>query len=478
VLLHFGLLALIEALCLVLSFYAGVYIRFAGDLTAAQLSVGVLVPRAVVFAVCVALGLLAVGLYRVQPSFARGETFLRICAGLLLGGFANMAVFYVIPGVFTGRGSLAVALLAALIIIGLVRYVFYALIGSRGLRKNILVLGRGTVASSLARLCGGLGQSSFDIVGYIAAPCDNVSLSSACVPLIKEPESLLACSRENRVDELVVALDNRREYFPARMLLDCRINGLKVTEALTFIERETGKLDLRTLRPAWLIFERGFRHGSRSRVLKRVFDLVSASALLCIVFPALLVAALGILVESKGRGGLLYRQRRVGLRGETFEMLKLRSMVPDAEEHSGPQWSSGDDPRVTRMGVLIRRLRIDELPQIFNILRGDMSFVGPRPERPEFVDDLMDEIPFYDERHCVKPGLTGWAQLCYPYGASVEDARQKLQYDLYYVKNQGLLFDLLILLQTLDVVIWGRKQTEEPEIHVGDAVSSNPKHAA
>jgi sugar transferase (PEP-CTERM system associated) len=262
------------------------------------------------------------------------------------------------------------------------------------------------------------------------------------------------------VDEIVVAVDNRRNAFPMRELLDCRLAGVRVTEALTFAERETGRIDLGALHPSWLIYGHGFRQGALDKFLKRAFDIVASSLLLIIALPLLAVAAIAIAIESRGKGGVFLTQKRVGLRGSTFEMLKMRSMVADAEHDGHARWAMADDPRVTRVGALMRRLRIDELPQVVNILKGEMSFVGPRPERPEFVKFLSEQIPYYADRQCVKPGLTGWAQLSYPYGSSVEDARQKLQFDLFYVKNHNPMFDLWILLQTLDIVIWNKSHRD------------------
>ena len=235
-------------------------------------------------------------------------------------------------------------------------------------------------------------------------------------------------------------------------MLQCRIAGIHVIDYLDFIERETEAVDLNALQPGWLIFSDGFRRSLLRRVCKRSFDIVSSLSLLLFTLPLLLLAALLIVIESPGP--VLYRQQRVGLGGRPFVLLKLRSMRADAEKDGAPRWAQAGDHRVTRVGRFIRRARIDELPQLWNVLLGDMSFVGPRPERPVLVDDFCQQIPFYSERHCVKPGITGWAQTNYPYGASLEDARNKLSYDLYYAKNHGLFLDLIILLQTIRVILW------------------------
>jgi sugar transferase (PEP-CTERM system associated) len=269
-------------------------------------------------------------------------------------------------------------------------------------------------------------------------------------------QELRAAARELEVDEIVIAMDDRRREFPVRELLDCRLNGIEVIDIVSFLERETGRVHVDVLNPSWIIFAAGFRRDALRQASKRAFDLLASLALVLLTWPFMLLTAIAIMFEDGPRAPLLYRQRRVGLDGKDFHVLKFRSMRVDAEGDGKARWATGSDDRVTRVGRVIRKVRIDELPQIFNVLRGDMSFVGPRPERPEFVSQLAESIPYYEERHCAKPGITGWAQICYPYGASEKDSLEKLQYDLYYVKNQSLLFDLMILLQTVEVVLLGK----------------------
>jgi sugar transferase (PEP-CTERM system associated) len=253
----------------------------------------------------------------------------------------------------------------------------------------------------------------------------------------------------------VVAMDDRRRGFPIPELLDCRLAGVDVTELLTFLERETGRVHIDLLNPSWMIFGQGFKRDPLRLFSSRVLDVLASLAVLVVALPAMALTFLAIRIEDGWQAPVLYRQARVGLDGQLFEVLKFRSMRQDAELN-GAQWAQDADPRVTRVGAIIRKLRIDELPQVFNVLRGHMSFVGPRPERPEFVAQLAEKIPYYVQRHCVKPGITGWAQLCYPYGSSEKDALEKLQYDLYYIKNNSLLFDLAILIQTAEVVLFGK----------------------
>ena len=251
-------------------------------------------------------------------------------------------------------------------------------------------------------------------------------------------------------------MDDRRQQFPLKELLDCRLAGVEITELATFLERETGKVYLETLVPSWMIFSSsGFRRDGIRRVSERAFDLVASLILLVLASPLMLLTMLAIKLEDGIRAPVFYGQVRVGYANRNFRVLKFRSMRTDAEKN-GAVWAMANDDRVTRVGRITRKMRLDELPQLLNVLSGQMSFVGPRPERPEFVQKLAGSIPYYAERHAVKPGITGWAQLCYPYGASEKDAIEKLQYDLYYVKNHGLLFDILILLQTVEVILLGK----------------------
>jgi sugar transferase (PEP-CTERM system associated) len=268
---------------------------------------------------------------------------------------------------------------------------------------------------------------------------------------VGETDELLELAYRLGVSEIVVATDDRRGL-PVSQLLHCKLAGIKVTDFLDFWERETRTVDLDALQPSWLFYSDGFRCGPVDEFLKRGFDIFVSIILLVLTLPLLIVTACLIKIESPGP--ILYRQERVGLRGRVFTILKFRSMHVDAETDGHPRWAAKGDPRVTRVGAIIRKLRIDELAQTLNVLCGDMSFVGPRPERPFFVAQLAKAIPYYAERHWVRPGITGWAQINFPYGASTEDARRKLTYDLYYVKNRSIFLDALILLQTARVIFW------------------------
>jgi sugar transferase (PEP-CTERM system associated) len=260
----------------------------------------------------------------------------------------------------------------------------------------------------------------------------------------------------NDIDEVVVAMEDRRRNFPILEMLECRLAGIDVTEVLSFLERETGRVRIDVLNPSWMIFGEGFRRDPLRLFSSRALDLAASSVILLAGLPLMLLTAIAIKLEEGWRAPVFYSQPRVGLGGRDFSVLKFRSMRQDAERDGQARWATKGDSRVTRVGSFIRMTRIDELPQILCVFRGHMSFVGPRPERPAFVAELAEKIPYYVQRHCVKPGITGWAQLCYPYGSSEEDALEKLQYDLYYIKNNSLLFDLAILLQTVEVVVMGK----------------------
>jgi sugar transferase (PEP-CTERM system associated) len=272
---------------------------------------------------------------------------------------------------------------------------------------------------------------------------------------IAVPKGLRECVERLRVGEIVVGPDDRRGQLSMEELLECKQAGIAITALTTFFERESGYVLLALTDPSWLLFSSGFEHSSLRWLAKRVFDVVAAIAVLALTWPLMLLTALAILIESGGSAPVFYRQERVGEHGRPFALIKFRSMRTDAEK-DGARWASRNDDRVTRVGRFIRKTRLDELPQLWNVFKGDMSFIGPRPERPQFVEQLAPKIRYYRLRHCVKPGLTGWAQLNYPYGASEEDAVEKLKYDLFYVKNQSLLLDVMIFVQTVEVVLFGR----------------------
>lgn len=324
-------------------------------------------------------------------------------------------------------------------------------IGTGALKHRVVVIGSGERATRVREL-GARPSAHFSPAAFVGV-ADRSSIQDCAYTLddTVDGEQLVRFTRQCGASEIVIAMDDRRGL-PVRPLLGAKLRGIAVTDFLSFYERETGRVDLDALQPSWLIYSDGFRMSWTARAVKRIFDVVVSAAMLVLTLPLLALTAL--LIKLEDRGPVFYAQERVGLFGRRFTLHKFRSMQVDAEHGGGPQWAAKQDARITRVGGFIRRVRIDELPQLINVLKGDMSFIGPRPERPYFVEHLTRHIPFYNERLGVKPGITGWAQIRYPYGASLQDARQKLSYDLFYLKNHTLLLDFLILVQTVRVILF------------------------
>jgi sugar transferase (PEP-CTERM system associated) len=451
------LLALAESLTLFAVPYFAAFARaeFEMDLVSIEAWLnGPIWPRALLFAFLMQTSMVAMGLYSARLRAAFVGILLRVATSACMATAAIVLIYYVLPGLLLGRGVMAYAAAGAVLAVGFVRLVFSRLVDEDRFKRRVLVYGGGRQAMSISQLRRRSDQRGFVIVGYVRPDGDR-----ALVPaerLLFPEQSLLDLARDQSVDEIVVAMDDRRLAFPVQELLECRLGGIDVLDLVSFLERETGKVRLDVLNPSWMIFSDGFRRDPIRLFSERLFDVFASLALLAITWPLMLLTIVAIKLEDGWRAPVFYRQRRVGLESRIFDVLKFRSMSIDAEGDGQARWAQKGDSRVTVVGGVIRKVRIDELPQIINVLRGDMSFVGPRPERPEFVAELNEKIPYYRERHCVKPGITGWAQLCYPYGSSEHDAAEKLQYDLYYVKNHSLLFDLVILLQTAEVVLWGK----------------------
>jgi sugar transferase (PEP-CTERM system associated) len=404
--------------------------------------------------------MLAVGLYgRDQWEAVNAHWFheaLRIGLGLFLS--AALLIFYGAVAHWSLLDSPTVALGMGLTFVALFteRRLYRHLRSSQAMLRRIIVLGAGTRALAVEKVyAGGSARAPFKVLAY-AIPHTETSrdVPEDRVRRMQPQQRLLDLVLELNADEIVVAIRDRRGTLPIKQLLECKLQGITVTEASAFFEREHQHLQLDSLNASWLIFGTGFRQTWFGRLAKRGFDVAVSTVLLVLTLPIMLLTAAAIRLDS--RGPVLYWQTRVGRGNTNFEMCKFRSMREDAERDGVAKWASGDDDRVTRVGRVIRKLRVDELPQIINVLRGEMSFVGPRPERPFFVNQLSEQIPYFLARHSIRPGITGWAQVRYPYGASVEDAKQKLQYDLYYVKNHTLFLDIVILLETVKVVLFGR----------------------
>jgi len=403
------------------------------------------------YALLMSVSMLSVGLYQRGLPFSAG-VLIRIGLSFLFASMAMSLVFFAFPELALGRGVMAFTMLFTLVgLLGL-RSLFFRLAGVEAQSHRVLILGTGKYAKMISDLEG--GDSGFLVVGYVP-----VSEEEDKVPeqlRLSKEGSLLELVVANEVDELVVAPDDRRQHLPVDEILDCKMSGIEVMDLLGFFEKETSRIKLDILHPSWIIFSNGFHLGGLGQYSKRLLDIFGALLILLIGLPFMLMVALAIRLESGGRGSLFFHQTRVGLNGKHFQVHKFRSMRMDAEADGVARWAQKNDSRITRVGAFIRKTRLDELPQVFNVLRGEMSLVGPRPERPEFVQQLAKEIPFYLERHRVKPGLTGWAQLSYQYGSTTDDARHKLEFDLYYVKNASFFLDLIVLLETVEVVLWGK----------------------
>ena len=450
--LHLALLAVVEGVIFFFAPFAAAWLRFNSPAVAEQM-LGPMLPRGLVFAGVLFISMAAMGLYNSRQRSRLAGLIARVAASMLGGAMCIAILFYVFPALHIGRGALLISLVISFGGSVVARIVFDTLVDEDVFKRRVLVYGSGRRAASIARLRRRSDRRGFTVVGYVPAEGDEASEVPENEKLPTDIDLLSLCEKY-RVDEIVVAMDDRRRRFPMDQLLECRLEGVEILELVSFLERETGKVRLDILNPSWMIFSEGFRQGRIHDTLERSFDIVASLMLLTVAAPLMVLTALAIKIVEGPRASIFYRQIRVGQYGRPFRLLKFRSMREDAESDGKAQWAQKNDSRVTAIGAFTRLTRIDELPQILNVLRGEMSFVGPRPERPEFVEQLNERIPYYRERHTIKPGITGWAQLCYPYGSSEQDATEKLQYDLFYVKNHSLLFYLAILVQTVEVIVW------------------------
>jgi len=449
----FFLLGLIEAGILFASVFLAAHMRFSGNIFLFHTGLGRLEFHALIFAITMLLSFMAMGLYQARLRDGTGGIVLRVIIAYFFGLVSLSVLFYVIPTLYLGRGIVVLSVVTSCVMIILLRSLLFK-IGGNSFKRRILVLGTGDKALAITELRRKTDRRGFILLGYVhlRGTTDKVEVNK----IIDLNMSLKDYCEKNEVDEIVLAIEDRRKNFPMQELLDCRMSGIDVIDMASFFERETGKIKLDLLQPSWFILGKGFKKSVLDNYLKRLFDIVVSLVLLLITWPIMVLTVLAIKLEDGKSASIIYRQIRVGEDGKPYYVLKFRSMREDAEKAGKAKWADKHDSRITRLGAFIRKTRIDELPQIFNVLKGDMSFVGPRPERPEFVVKLSEKIPYYSERHRVKPGITGWAQICYPYGSSDKDAVEKLQYDLYYVKNYSLFMDFLIMLQTAEVIIFGK----------------------
>ena len=443
-----------EALILVSAIYVAVSVGVMEINPTARLLVGPIWTKAIGYIVIMMLVMAAAGLYqRGLREDPRGMA-LRIGVALVIGTLIMAAVGTFVPQLLIGKKALIVAFLFSFVGISIFRWLVYTYLDTNYFKRRVMVLGAGELAAQVERLRRRSDWQDTLLLGYVPVPGEYAVVSPE--KLLPLHTSLRDLSKDLRADEIVVAIGDRRRHFPIRDILDCKMAGIQIVDIVGFFERQTGRINIEALNPSSMVFGDGIVQAVLKSYVHRAFDLVISLVVLILTLPLMAVAALFIWMESGLSGPILYKQTRVGRDGRLFRILKFRSMSVDAEKFGGARWAVADDARITTVGHVLRKSRIDELPQLINVLKGDMSFVGPRPERPEFVDELVNEIPFYDLRHRVNPGITGWAQICYPYGASREDAKDKLEYDLYYIKNYSLFLDLMILIQTAQVILWGK----------------------
>lgn len=392
---------------------------------------------------------------RATRSYRRVVTNLAIalCASTVLLSI----LFYAMPTMQLGRGIFLVEMSFIAVLIPGWRLLVSWSAGhpQLGVRERVLILGSGEQAIEIARATLERRNAGFHIVGFVDNRPELVGVSLINPSVIGLTDDISNLVERHQVDRIVVAVEDRRGQFPTEELLNLTLSGrVAVEECARYYERLTGKIASEMIRPSWLIFSRGSRYSAVAHHIRRVLNAALAVVGFVLSLPIMLLTAIAVKLDS--RGPIFYTQERVGKNGRAFKIIKFRSMRIGAEKKSGPVWAETDDPRITRIGRILRKLRLDELPQFVNVIRGDMNFVGPRPERPVFVEQLSKVIPYYSQRHLIKPGLTGWAQIKYPYGASVEDAIEKLRYDLYYIKNQSFLLDAIIVFETVKTVVFGR----------------------
>ncbi len=411
--------------------------------------------QAAAVSIITSIAMLSTGLYQGQIREGVSGVFIRIVVSFLASGVLLSLFFYVFPDLYLQRGLSGLALIQAFFIIATIRAIFLELVDTDLLKKRVLVYGAGFTANQIAsKLRRKSDQRGFKIVGYLALQNQGIIINKDLLIDLKG-QALLNYAKDNDIDEIVAATSDTQTRLNVDDLVECKMNGISVIDVLTFFEHEAGQIRIDFIDPAWLVFSGGFKTSEFHLFAKRIFDLAVSFSFLFLVSPILILAVIAIKIEEGWSAPIFYSQIRTGLNGKPFKVYKFRSMTTDAEA-GGAVWATKSDSRVTKVGGFMRKTRIDEIPQIYNVLNGSMSFVGPRPERPEFIEELASNIPYYHERHLLKPGITGWAQLNYPYGASVEDSYQKQLYDLYYIKNNSLFLDILILLQTVEIVLFGK----------------------
>lgn len=410
-------------------------------------------PKALFVALVMLSVMAASGLYHSEFRNGMSEIGIRLLLAFSIGGVALVLLVYWLASMLFGAREMLWSLATAFTLVLFIRLLFFRWTKLGVFKPRILVLGTGSRAVKVDEVSQQRFGGGVEVVGYMSSNLSPHAVAASRI--LPEEDSLLEAIQKHGVNEIVIAVRDRRGgNLPIHELLKCRMRGVQVTELSSFFERECGQIKLDSLNASWMVFNDGFNQSGARDAIKRLFDICVSLTLVLLTSPIVLLTWL--LIKLEDGGPALYSQERVGENDQVFTIYKFRSMCIDSEKDGKPRWAAANDSRITRVGNIIRKIRVDELPQIFNVLRGDMSFVGPRPERPFFVQKLEAEIPYYGVRHCMKPGITGWAQVQYDYGSSVDDAIEKLQYDLYYVKNHSLFLDVLILFQTVQVVLLGK----------------------
>jgi len=428
-----------------------VYLRFWDDRTG-LVNFQEIVLKSFLIVFVVQLSLYYFDLYA-QLSFLKTiEVIARLLQALSVASIILGCLYYLFPQLLIGRGVFLILLAMMGTFFGL-RLLYFYEVQRRQLNQKILIIGTGKLAKSIAENILGNLDSGFSVIGFISDDPERVGMPLVNPSIIGDYSMLSELVQRERPDRIIVALEERRGKFPLSQLLDLKLHGVTIEDGAAFYEHLTGKLHVESLNPSNIIFSGGFKRSKLTMWLKRMVEFF-VSLVLAVLFAPLL-SMVSLLIKLESPGPVFYSQERVGKNGRRFKLFKFRSMAENAEEN-GPVWAGENDNRITRVGRWLRKTRLDEVPQVINVLKGDMSFVGPRPERPFFVDQLKQEIPYYDQRHTVHPGVTGYAQIRYPYGASKEDALEKLKYDIYYIKYLSLVFDLFIIFETVKVVLFGK----------------------
>jgi sugar transferase (PEP-CTERM system associated) len=421
-----------------------------GNIHDSLLSLDLLSKALLIMLVC-QLSLYFNELYNIEVTNTYLELGLRLTKALGITSIVLAIIYYLIPPMFVSGWMYFTSLILVVFLVVSWRYLYNWVLRKKMFTEKVLVLGVGELSQKILNELYGHRDSGYQVVGVVSTNSAPALAMPKGIPILKLKEDLYDFAQSQHVKKIVVALDDRRGNFPVKNLLRCKMQGLTILEGESFYEKLSGKILAEKINPSSLIFSDGFRKSRLHRLPERITGQIFAGLCILLTLPLIIIIAIAIRLESKGP--VIYRQDRCGEGDRVFKLCKFRSMIDNAEDKCGPTWALENDCRATRVGRILRKLRLDEIPQMWNVLMGDMNFVGPRPERPEFVRELEKIVPYYSERHNVKPGITGWAQVSYGYGASVEDALEKLKYDLFYIKNMSILMDLLIILKTIKIVI-------------------------